>query len=260
MGVKGAAVATMASVAVGGIMALAYFRFSYVIKLQADLTDIWSHLRRVLAIGSSAFVTEVAMSIMMFTGNYIFMRHFGDAGVAAYSIACYLFPLIFMMSNAVAQSAQPIMSYNVGIQQTGRVLEAFRVSLRVAFLCGLIVFAGISLSAKLIVGLFIPADSEAGMIAVGGLPVFSVCAVFFALNIAFIGFCQSLGLAMRAMVYTLLRGVVVLVPMFFILSSLFPAWGMWGAIPMSEILTLAVILLTLRPRETLGRLIKDSIK
>ena len=257
MGVKGAAVATMASVAVGGIMALAYFRFSYVIKLKADLTDMWSHLRRVLAIGSSAFVTEVAMSIMMFTGNFIFMRDFGDAGVAAYSIACYLFPLIFMMSNAVAQSAQPIMSFNVGIRQTERVIEAFKVSLRVAFICGLIVFGGIAFLSKPIVSLFIPTDSAAGVIAVGGLPIFSVCAVFFSLNISCIGFCQSLGLALRAMVYTLLRGVVILVPMFFICSSLFPSRGVWGAIPMSEILTLIVITLTIRPRKMLASILKD---
>lgn len=69
-----------------------------------------------MKIGSSAFVTEIAMSVMMLTGNYVFMSHYGDAGVAAFSIACYLFPLMFMMSNAVAQSAQPIISYNYGAE------------------------------------------------------------------------------------------------------------------------------------------------
>lgn len=246
MGVKGAAIATMGSIAVGGVMALAYFRFSYIIKLKFDLSDIWRHLQRVTAIGSSAFVTEIAMSVMMLTGNYIFMRDFGDTGVAAYSIACYLFPLIFMMSNAVAQSAQPIISYNVGIRQPERVMEAFRMSRRIAFYCGLVIFAGISLGSKWIVNLFIPLDSPAGMLAAGGLPMFSACAVFFSLNIAYIGFCQSLGRASLAMAYTLLRGIVILVPLFFLMPSLVPGWGIWGAIPLSEILTFLIILLPLK--------------
>lgn len=246
MGVKGAAVATSASVAVGGVMALAYFRWSYVIKLRMDLSGLWNNMKRVLAIGSSAFVTEVAMSVMMFTGNYIFMRYYGDAGVAAFSIACYLFPLIFMMSNAVAQSTQPIISYNAGTGAEDRVAAAFSLSRIAALICGAVVTAGITLSAPAIVGMFIPVDSEAGAIAVSGLPVFAVCAVVFALNIAYIGYCQSVGRAMRAMIYTLLRGVVLMVPSFFVLSYLFPSWGMWGAIPSSELLTFVIIVVTFR--------------
>ena len=246
MGVKGAAVATAASLVVGGVMAIAYFRFSYVLRLTKSMRGFVGNLASVAAIGSSAFVTEIAMSVMMLTGNLIFMRYFGEPGVAAYSIACYLFPLMFMMSNAVAQSAQPIISYNNGISAMGRVREAFVVSLRVAMVCGLIVTTAIVLGAPGIVEMFIPASSEAGVIACKGLPIFATCAVFFAVNIAFIGYFQSLGLAMRAMILTLLRGMVFLVPLFYLLPALFPAWGMWAAIPASEAVTLVVILATRR--------------
>ena len=84
---------------------------------------------------------------------------------------------------------------------------------------------------------------RAGQIASGGIPIFATCAVFFALNIAYIGYYQSIGKALRAMVYTLLRGAILLVPMFFVMPRLFPAWGMWGAIPASELVTLCIILL-----------------
>ncbi|MDE6018390.1 MAG: MATE family efflux transporter [Muribaculaceae bacterium] len=241
MGVKGAAIATAGSVAIGGVMAIIYFRKSYVIKLVADYADFRRNLLKTMAVGSASFITEIAMSIMMLTGNIIFMRYFGDAGVAAYSIACYLFPLMFMMSNAVAQSAQPIISYNFGNHASGRVSAAFRMSLRVALLCGAIVTVSIFFLSGEIVGLFIPVDSEAGLIAVHGLPIYSFCATFFALNIAYIGYYQSMGKAARAMTYTLLRGVIILVPLFFLLPSLFPSWGMWAAIPASELCTFLII-------------------
>lgn len=111
MGVKGAAMATSISIAIGAFMVLAYFmKLSYVIKFSWSRSGFLSNMWRQVCIGSSAFITEIAMSVMMFTGNYVFMKYYGDTGVAAFSIACYLFPLMFMMSNAVAQSAQPIIT------------------------------------------------------------------------------------------------------------------------------------------------------
>ncbi len=243
MGVGGAALATSISCVIGGVMAVVYFRWSYVLKFTRRITDfrntIWNEVR----IGSSAFITELAMSIMMFTGNYIFMMSFGENGVAAYAVACYLFPLVFMINNAVAQSAQPIISINYGTSNLVRVRQALKISVWVALICGLIESSSIGLIARPIVGLFIPVSSEAGRLAVSGLPIFATAAIFFALNIALIGYYQSIGRGGLALSLTLLRGVVLLVPLFFLMPVLFPHWGVWGAIPVSELITSAVILL-----------------
>ena len=53
-------------------------------------------------------------------------------GVAAFSIACYFFPIIFMVYNAIAQSAQPIISYNFGAGQPDRVRKALHLAIRTA--------------------------------------------------------------------------------------------------------------------------------
>lgn len=246
MGVRGAALATSISCIVGGTMALAYFRWSYVLKFTRHLEGSLRMVKNQIVIGSSAFITEIAMSVMMFTGNIVFMRFYGEAGVAAYSIACYLFPLIFMINNAVAQSAQPIISVNYGCGDRRRVREGLRVSLRAAVICGILASLGIGVGAKAIVEMFIPASSEAGQLAVGGLPIYSTAAIFFAINIAFIGFYQSIEKSMTALVLTLLRGIIILVPMFLVLPAVFPAWGMWGTIPATEMITLGITLGTYR--------------
>ena len=244
MGVKGASIATSLSTIIGGLMALTYFcGSSYVLKFTASTTAIWRNLLNQIKIGSSAFITEIAMSVMMLTGNYVFMTTYHEAGVAAYSIACYLFPLIFMINNAVAQSAQPIISYNYGAGNNSRVKAALRVSLTTAMICGLNATCGIAGGARFIVGLFIDPACEAAQIATSGLPIFATCAIFFALNISFIGYYQSIKQATKAIVLTLLRGVVLLVPLFLIIPRLIPTWGAWAAIPTSEILTLIITLI-----------------
>jgi len=130
------------------------------------------------------------------------------------------------------------------------VAQAFRISLIVAAICGTLSFVSIAFGAKGIVSMFISPDSEAGRLAVYGLPIYSACAVFFALNISFIGYYQSIEKAMKAMVFTLLRGIVFLIPMFCLLPAVFPEAGVWMAIPASEMLTLMIILLIYKQQKS----------
>lgn len=88
-------------------------------------------------LGSSAFVTELSIAFMMFLGNYVFISHLGEDGVAAFSIACYFFPIIFMIYDAIVLSGQPILSYNFGLRDTSRIKQTLRLMYRTALLCGI---------------------------------------------------------------------------------------------------------------------------
>lgn len=248
MGLMGAAFATSIACSVGGIMVLIYFvRFSDKLKfyrLKSSVTSILLTLRNtwyMTKIGFATFLTELAMSIMMLTGNYMFISMLGEAGVAAFAIACYLFPLVFSISNAVAQSAQPIISYNYGAKNFGRVHQALRVSLFTAIICGVIITLSLWVGAGGVTRLFLSPDETAYGLAVNGLPLFAVCSIFFAINIAFIGYYQSIEKALVSTSYTLLRGVILLVPSFILLPKLIGVPGLWLAIPMAEFLTCIVI-------------------
>lgn len=256
MGVRGAAVATSISCVVGGLMAVVYFcgfsstlRF-YRIKLSGK--SILLSLRNsgyMIKIGFATFLTEIAMSVMMITGNYMFMSRLGEQGVAAYSIACYLFPVVFSMANAVAQSAQPIISYNYGARKPHRVSQALRVAILAALICGVAVTTGLVTGARAIVSAFLESDEPAFAIAVGGLPLFAVCSLFFAINVTYIGYCQSLEKAGLSIFFTLLRGVIFLVPSFLLLPSLIGDSGLWLAIPLAEFLTMLIIAATFTARK-----------
>ncbi|MDE5607715.1 MAG: MATE family efflux transporter [Muribaculaceae bacterium] len=253
MGVRGAAVATSISCIIGGLMALGYFvwfadklRFY---RLRLTVRSLRLSLRNVgymARIGFATFLSEIAMSVMMITGNYVFMERLREPGVAAYSIACYLFPVVFSMANAVAQSAQPIISYNYGADNSGRVFSTLRLALRTAIVCGIIVAVGLWLGARGVVSLFLSPDDAAYSIAVGGLPLFATCAIFFAVNITFIGFYQSIERPFKAICYTLLRGIILLVPAFILLPLLIGDAGLWLAIPSAEALTTIIILMVAR--------------
>lgn len=255
MGVAGAAWATSISCILSGTMTMVYFLFFAdklkFYRLKMSVTSLLLTLRNVgymVKIGFATFLTEGAMGIMIFTGNYTFMKMLGEDGVAAYSIACYLFPVIFSIANAVAQSAQPIISFNYGCRNGERVGKALRLSTLAAGLCGIIVMSGLCIFADSIVGAFLSSDEAAYNIAQKGLPYFATCAVFFALNITFIGYYQSIEFARLSTYYTLLRGIIFLVPAFFLMPLLLEEKGLWLAIPTSELLTLIVIIIALEQK------------
>ena len=126
-GLFGAAIATDIGEFVGAAIMIVYlFRHSIAIRfvwLKLSVKSLLLTLRNVgymIKLGFSVFLSEITISVMIISGNYVFMDYMGADGVAAYSVICYLFPIIFMVFNATVQSAQPIISYNYGCGQMKR--------------------------------------------------------------------------------------------------------------------------------------------
>lgn len=195
-----------------------------------------------IKLGTSGFISEASIACMMFLGNYVFIRHLGEDGVAAFSIACYFFPIIFMVYNAIAQSAQPIISYNFGAGQPDRVRKALHLAFRTALICGICFFIITVLCSQNIVSLFIDRSYPAFDIAVKGIPFFGIGFIFFAVNMIGIGYYQSVERGQRATIITLLRGIVFMLIGFFTLPPLLGVADIWLAVPLAELLTMLYII------------------
>lgn len=248
-GLMGAAFATSIGMGVGALMTLVYLIwFSrnislYRIKLSwKSLLLTCRNIGYMIKLGTSAFVSEASIAVMMFLGNYVFIRYLGEDGVAAFSIVCYFFPIIFMVYNAIAQSAQPIISYNFGSNQQERVQKAFRLSIRTAVICGFGFFVITALCSQHIVTLFIDRSYDAFDIATKGIPYFAIGYIFFAFNMVGIGYYQSIERARRATIITLSRGVIFMLIGFFILPPMLGVIGIWLAVPLAELLTFLYII------------------
>lgn len=254
-GVAGAAAASTLGELAGGAIVIVYLsRYARTLRLhplkrsmkslRLTLRNIAYHCR----IGFPAMLGEATLAILMLCGNLTFMHYLGDDGVGAFGIACYYLPFAFMVGNAIAQSAQPIVSYNFGAGNTDRVRSAGRIALATAVVCGAITTAAFCLFPQQLVGLFLPAGNASARIATEGFPYFAAGFVPFVVNLTAIGYYQSLERARRATAFALLRGLVLLVPSFVLMPLAAGTAGIWLAMPVSEWLTAAAIAWTLRRR------------
>lgn len=248
-GVMGAALATSLSTVAGGVMAIGYLLFAArrlrVVRLKMSAKSMRLTVRNIgyqCRVGLSALLGEATMAVLMFTGNLVFMHYLGDDGVGAFGIICYYAPFIFMVGNAIAQSAQPIISYNFGLGDLARTRQAEKVALATAAICGLTVTGAFSLLPQSLVGLFVPLDCAAAGIAVEGMPLFATGFVCFIFNLTAVGYFQSVERMLPATVFALMRGVVLLVPSFVVMPLMFGTRGIWLAMPVAEGLTAVAVI------------------
>lgn len=247
-GLMGASLATDIGGLVGAVMVACYMfgkaKTLRLYRLKWSGTSLRLMARNVgymAKVGVSGLVGEVAVAVMVLTGNLMFIRYLGDDGVAAYGIACYLFPIVYMVCSAVAQSAQPIISFNYGAGAGGRVRRTLRFSLAIAVALGLLVTAVFMLFAPAVVSCFLDSGEAVHGMASHGLPYFATGYLFMAVNICVVGYLQSIERAGAAIFFTLCRGIIFLVAAFVLLPRVWGVEGLWLAVPAAELLTTVCI-------------------
>ncbi|MGL4852975.1 MAG: MATE family efflux transporter [Phocaeicola sp.] len=248
MGLIGAGIATGIGTSVGTAMMLVYLSkkssLLHFVRIKLSKKSMLYTLRNVkymCNLGFSSLLCEAAIAMMMICGNYVFMRYIGENGVAAFSIACYFFPLIFMLYTSIAQSAQPIISFNHGLGHRSRVREAVIVALKSALGIGSSIVLFTFFFSSQIVNLFVESANPVHAIAVKGLPLFAIGFVPFAVNMLSIGYHQSVEQSKHSNLITILRGFVFMVLSFALMPIVLGEEGVWLAVPVSESLTLVVV-------------------
>ncbi len=255
MGIEGAVIATAVSFTIGGLMALSYLLFFSrtlrLYRLRLTMRNLRLMARNVgymVRLGFAAFLGEGAIAVMMFVGNSVFMTYYNEDGVAAYSVVCYYFPIIFMINNAISQSAQPIISYNYGASSYHRVTQAFRLTLSYAIIFAVLITIGVILFSPMMVSVFLDSSYPAYAIAAKGLPYFAIGYLFFAVNMMYMGYFQAIEDYRRANYLSVIRGYICLIVCFYTLPSLMGEIGVWLAVPIAEIISFIILMVWLRPK------------
>ena len=147
-----------------------------------------------------------------------------------------------MVGNSIAQSAQPIISYNYGLGLKQRVVDTEKLAILTALIFGLLLM-GIFISfPNVLVALFLNVDTPTARIAIAGLPIFAIAFIPFIFNLTAIGYFQAVERVKPSIIFAVLRGTVFIVPIFFVMANLLGITGLWLSLALSEILTSVCII------------------
>jgi len=247
MGVKGSAYATVISMILLSIWVLIHFRSSRsVVKLKyKNIRFDWKILLEIIAIGMAPFFMQIANSFVQGLLNTKLIAFGGDLAVGAMGIVNSVLTLIVMAIVAINMATQPIISFNYGAKTYSRVKETLRLAIISATIISIIAFIGVETLPDSIVRLF--NSKDAGLLAYGrdGLRLALLALPIVGFQVVTGNFFQSMGNAKIAVALTLLRQVIILIPLIFILLKYFGLKGIWIAMPISDFLSAFIVVIFL---------------
>ena len=243
LGVKGAAIATVLSQAVGAIWILRFLSGpKTILKLRKENMKLDPKIfGPTLALGISPFVMVSTESLLSISFTTSLAKYGGDIAVGAMTIITSINMLVSMPLQGFCQGGQPIMSYNYGAGNVARVKKAFFVQFFVCIAYATI-FWGICMLMPGILARVFTTDMALAEYAASSIRIYMV-------GIFSVGFqisCQqsfmALGQAAVSLVMAFLRKLVLLIPLIFILPNFFgnKVFGVFVAEPVSDIIAAAV--------------------
>lgn len=236
MGVKGAALATIISQAVSAIWVIGYFikgKSSLKLKpsnfkLKADI------VKHIFSIGMSPFSMQIAASVVSITANKSLMTYGGDLAIGAMTVINSISTLFMMPIFGINQGYQPIVGFNYGAKSYKRVKDTYKYAVVAATCIVVTGFIVVQAFAPYLIKLF---NDDPQLVAIGsqGIRIYLFMLPVVGFQVISTNYFQSIGKAKISMFFSLLRQVILLIPLYIILPKIFGSLtSIWFAGPIAD--------------------------
>ncbi len=229
MGISGAAWATTISMAISSILSLSHFvsKKSFIRFRRHAWQPKFRIFRNILAIGVSPFTMNVAGSGVVAMLNNQLLRYGGDNAVAASGVANSFAPLIIMLVLGICQGMQPIAGYNYGARRFDRLREVYHLAMKVNVAIGCFGTL-LVLTVPRYLAMAFTNDPELLDLCVPAMRLMLVMSPLIGFTITNSQFFQSIDKPWIAIVTSLSRQVLILLPMMYIVPTVFTGLGWSG--------------------------------
>lgn len=224
MGVRGAALATILSQALSCAWVLCFLfgRKSFLKIRRCNLRLQANVILPCLALGLSVFIMQSSESIISVCFNSSLLKYGGDVAVGAMTILTSVMQFAMLPLQGLGQGAQPIISYNFGAKNVGRVKAAFKLLLGVSLCYATLLWGCVMLFPRVFVGLFTPNPI---LLAFTGkaLRIYMACMLLFGIQIACQMTFMSIGSAKSSILVAVMRKFILLLPLIYLMPRLLPS-------------------------------------
>jgi len=242
MGVVGSALATIIAQAVCTIWVFLYFvKGKSLLKLKRINMKLDGQLvKEIISIGMSPFIMQVAASAVTIIINTHLVAYGGDLAVGAFSLISSIAILILMPVFGINQGAQPIIGYNYGADNISRVKKTLFYGILANTVLSTLGWILSELFSLQIIRVFNDTDTQLIQIATNGLKLYLLAIFLVGSQAACVNYFQSIGKATHSLLLSLLRQVVILIPLVIILPHFLGLNGIWLAGSVSDFLSFVV--------------------
>ncbi|TLX73240.1 MATE family efflux transporter [Labilibacter sediminis] len=243
MGVQGAAYATVLSQVALTLWVLAHFRSRRSViklrfknmKLKGDI--VWY----ILTIGFAPFSMQLASSAVFGLFNIQLVKYGSDIAIGAMGVIISITMLLIMTIISINMAMQPIIGFNYGARIYTRVKQTLVIAMVAATIVSVLGFLIGQLFPGQIIRMFNNDSAELLEIGTVGLRTFLLALPIVGFQIIIGNYYQSTGKAGLATLLSLLRQVIILIPLLLLLPKHLGLDGVWLSAPISDTLSAFVV-------------------
>lgn len=240
MGIKGAALATVLAQIISFVFLIQYYLSgnSYLKISMKNFVFSKKMYSEIMKIGVPTFVRQGLSSLSIGLIN-LAAKPYGDAAVASMGISLRIFSLGIFVIFGFSQGFQPVAGYNYGAKQYQRLNEAVKVSLQWTTIFCVIVTAIFMSFAKEIISAF-SSDPQVIQIGAQTLRVMLILFPLFGFQQLYAVLFQALGRGKEALILSLSRQGIFLIPSILILPRIFGLFGVMLSQTVADLFTIIV--------------------
>lgn len=241
MGVRGAAIATvMGQVATFLVSVFYLFRFKTFRFDTSALRLHWKTCKKVLSLGVSSFITQIAITIVMALSNNLLAKYGADSiygseiPLTAMGIVMKVNQILISILVGISTGAQPIIGFNYGSKNLTRVRKAFDIALVASEIVAVIAFLIFQFAPMRVVSLF---GSEEGLyneFAVMSFRIFLLLCPLTGFQTVAAIYLQAIGKPAKSALLSLSRQIIFFVPAAVILPVFMGVKGVLWTGPVAD--------------------------
>ena len=246
-GMYGAGLATSISYASCGLYIL-YFFLSSKSELQIIPKNFkldFKIVQEIAKLGGVSIVRQGAISILMIVLNYSLYTYGGEISIAVFGIINRVMMFALSPVLGVSQGFLPVAGFNIGAKKNDRVKETIKKSIYFGSILGTLIFIGIVIFKEQIIWIFTNDATLLEKTPDAMLVVFLVTPI---VTMQLIGsaYFQAAGKAMPALLLTLLKQGIFLIPLAYFLPIYYGIDGVWWSFPIADTLATIITVLVLK--------------
>ncbi len=235
MGIRGAAIATLIGQAFGAALGLIFLFNKTNLRLKLnELKPSKKIVENIYEVGLPTILMQSVPAFITSILNLIVIRY-SEVAVSVLGIYLKLESFVMMPLFGLGQGILPIMGYNFGARNKDRVKGTLKYGFKIGLLImalGLLLF---QVFPRQLMGLFAETEEMVEM-GVYTLRIISLGYVFASISVISTTLFQALGLGKLSLLITLLRSLIIVVPLAYIFSFVGLNY-IWMAYPIAEITT-----------------------
>lgn len=249
MGIRGAALATI----LGKFTTLLYLWHYFaskksIIQVKLHHLRLKKHiLKPTFSVGLSGFGHRSSSSLANVALNHSLGFYGGDMAIAVFGIIYKTTLFLGMPLFGINQGMQPIVGYNYGAGKPGRITKTIRLGFTYSLVYGVLAISLFELFPGKIFALF---TDDTRLLAEGTHAMTIILSMMWLLGISLstTGIHQAMGKSGSAFVLSILRWVLLIVPLIFILPRIggLGLEGIWLSFPIADVLAAIIALIILR--------------